>query len=425
MRSLFPAAWRLSPSRDTLEDGIAVARVRGPASVQTVLLPHSAELEYIVVAAHGAALAFEAPGGNFRISRLGPLASLWAGLRLALLFKKKKYLEYQEFSLFCRGPKPERKRFTLFNQHMFGAGVALDGEFVASHPEVLTGWPATAAPATRPGGGARAAIVVHMFYEETWPDFAAVMKRLTLPFDLIVTTVPGREGLAATIRRDFPWAEIEVMENRGRDVRPFLALLEQGRFDRYAYVCKLHGKKSSDGGRMLYLGALWRRRLLFDLLAGPNIANAVAAAFEGDRGIGMIGPRAFRLPSAAYSESLSWGTDNRETILELAERMGVARDRFHLDFFGGTMFWARPEALGPLRSLRLAATFPDEQGRLDGALEHAVERLFAASTVAAGFRLADSDGLSVSEGSPRATGRTALTPDDHGTLPPPPADNFL
>jgi hypothetical protein len=404
-RSLFPRAWRLAPDRDTAEDVIAVVRVRGPASEQTVLVPYSAKLEYVVVATRGAALAFDDLGDNFRISKLGLLASLWARLRLALIFKKKKYLKYNEFSLFSGGRKRERKRFTTFNQHMFNTGVALDGELITRHPELLTGWPAIAGPATRAPGAVKAAIVVHIYYEDTWLDFAQVMKRLTIPFDLIVTTVSGREGLSETVKRDFPWAEVEVMENRGRDVRPFLALLEQGRFDRYAYVCKLHGKKSSDGGRMLYLGALWRRRLLFDLLAGPNIAETIAGAFEHDPGIGMIGPRAFRLPSKTYPDSLSWGSDNRETILELAEQMGVSPDRFRLDFFGGTMFWARPEALRPLRALRLAATFPEEKGLLDGALEHSVERLFATSTVAAGYRLADSDGLTVLDAPPSAGAR--------------------
>ena len=75
-------------------------------------------------------------------------------------------------------------------------------------------------------------------------------------------------------------AAIEVMENRGRDVRPFLVLLETGRLERYRYVCKVHGKKSSDGGRMSYIGALWRRRLLFDLLAAPGLADSIVEAFE-------------------------------------------------------------------------------------------------------------------------------------------------
>ncbi len=82
-------------------------------------------------------------------------------------------------------------------------------------------------------------------------------------------------------------------------------------------------------------------------------------------------------------------------MLELAGKMGVAADAFRLDFFGGTMFWVRPEALAPLRKLGLSKAFPQEKGLLDGGLEHAVERLFGAAVVAAGYRLADSDGFRV------------------------------
>ncbi len=182
---------------------------------------------------------------------------------------------------------------------------------------------------------------------------AGVLRRLAIPFDLIVTTVAGRERLTEAIRAEFPDADVEVMENRGRDVRPFLALLERGRLDRYRYVCKVHGKKSSDGGRKSYMGSLWRRRLLFDLLAAPGLAQSIVDMFERDPAIGMIGPRAFRMPSETYSEDLSWSI-NKDRVLQLAEAMGVPRDRFRLDFFGGTMFWARPEALAPLRKLALS-----------------------------------------------------------------------
>ena len=388
----FQRAYRLTPIREQADDVVSRLRIGGPASGQTVLLPYSSGLGYFVVPASGKTLAIEAD--DFRAEALGLPASLWVRLRLALLFKKKKYLEFEEFSLFSYGVKPERKRFTTFNQHMFNTGVALDGDLVTRHPELLTGW-AAIEPRERtkrvPGAPGAAAIVVHIYYEDTWPDIAEVLKRLAIPYDLIVTTVPGRERLIEAVQRDFPHADIEVMENRGRDVRPFLVLLEQGRLDRSRYVCKVHGKKSSDGGRMSYMGSLWRRRLLFDLLAAPGLAEAIAERFEREPSIGMIGPRAFRLPNKNYSEELSWSV-NRPMVLELAARMGVPAERFRLDFFGGTMFWVRPEALRPLRELGLAETFGDEKALLDGGLEHATERLFATSVVAAGYRLADTDG---------------------------------
>jgi lipopolysaccharide biosynthesis protein len=78
--------------------------------------------------------------------------------------------------------------------------------------------------------------------------------------------------------------------------------------------------------------------------------------------------------------------------LKIAERMGVPAEKFRLDFFGGTMFWVRPEALKPLRDLRLAADMPYEGGLIDGDLPHALERVLPTSVLVAGYKLADSDG---------------------------------
>jgi hypothetical protein len=398
LRMSLERAARLRPSRGALDNHVSQIRIGGANASQIVLLPYSQGLGYFIVPAGGPVRSIE--GDDFRAERLSLPLSLWVRLRLGLLFKKKKYLEFEEFSLFCYGVKPERKRFTTFNQHMIKTGVALDGHLVTSHPELLQGWAPTervTPPAPPLASTPAAAIVAHVYYDDTWADIAGVLNRLTIPFDLIVTTVPGRDRLVGAVARDFPGAQVIVTANRGRDVRPFLELLEAGRLDRYRYVCKIHGKKSNDGGRISYLGALWRRRSLFDLLAGPGIAESIVRAFETDASLGIIGPRAFRLPSETSPLEPSWGK-TRPQVLELAAKMGVAPDKFHLDFYGGTMFWARPEALRPLRGLRLAGAFPEEQGLLDGGLEHATERLFTTSAVVAGFKLADSDGYEVTQG---------------------------
>ena len=405
LRSFLPRAYRLRPLAERGGGHIAQLRIEGPSAVKTLLLPCANGLGYVAIPAAGASLVVDT--ADFRVERVDPATSLWLRLRLALLFKAKKYLAFRDFSVFSYGPRRERKRFTTFNQHMANIGVSLDGALIDAHPELLDGWEDdAAAPRALVGSSAEnpLAIVAHVYYEETWGDLAGVLRRLSVPFDLIVTTVPGRERLVESIQRAFPHAQIEVMENRGRDVRPFLALLERGRLDRYAYVCKVHGKKSTDGGRKSdmgsHMGSLWRRRLLFDLLAAPGLAQSILDLFERDPSIGMVGPAAFRLPSASYPEALSWSI-NRERVLELAERMGVPKDRFRLDFFGGTMFWVRPEALAPLKKLALSGEFAEERGLLDGGLEHAAERLFGAAVVAAGYRLAECDGYGAKVGEPR------------------------
>ena len=237
-----PRAYRLEPVGQKDEDALSVVRIG--ASNQSVLVPYSADLKYVVASNGDAALPIESR--DFRVEALGALPSLWARLRLAFFFKKKKYLKYPEFSLFSVGPKAERKRFTRFNQDWINIGLRADSDLAAKYPELLYGWPAGVGPARAADRPAvvPVAVVAHIYYEDTWPDIAGALRGLTIPFDLIVTTVEGRERLIETIRRSYPAAEIEIMQNRGRDIGPFLTLLERGRLDGYRYICKVHGKKS-------------------------------------------------------------------------------------------------------------------------------------------------------------------------------------
>ena len=398
-RLRFPRAYRLKPVGQRAEDALSLIGIG--SRNKSILVPYSPNLEYVVTPRGDGALPIEC--ADFRVETLGALPSLWARLRLALLIKERKFLKFDEYYLFSTGPRTERRRFTRYNRDMRNIGIEFDSELVGKHPELVYGWPAEAtspSQVTNDPADAPVAVVAHIYYEDTWPDIAGALKGLTLPFDLIVTTVPGRERLIESVRRSYPRAQVEIMENRGRDIGPFLVLLERGRLDRYRYICKVHGKKSIDGGRETYIGVLWRRRLLFDLLGGPRAANAAIDMFERDSSIGMIGPKAFRLPNDKYPEDLSWSA-NRLMSLKLAERMGVPADKFQLDFFGGTMFWVRPEALKPLRDLHLAADMPDESGLVDGDLPHALERVLPTSVLAAGYKLADSESYEVDSGARR------------------------
>jgi lipopolysaccharide biosynthesis protein len=388
-RLRFPRAYRLKPVGQREEAALSLVGIG--ASNKSVLLPYSPNLEYVVASRGVGALPIESR--DFRVETLGALPTLWARLRLAFFVKKRKFLKFDEFYLFSAGPKTERRRFTRYNRDMRNIGIEFDSELVGKHPEIVYGWPAEAtspSQLTNCPADAPVAVVAHIYYEDTWSDIAGALRGLTIPFDLVVTTVAGRERLIESVRRSYPRAQIEIMENRGRDIGPFLVLLERGRLDRYRYICKIHGKKSIDGGRETYMGILWRRRLLFDLLGGPRAANAGIDMFVRDPSIGMIGPKVFRLPNDNYPEHLSWSA-NRLMTLELAERMGVPADKFQLDFFGGTMFWVRPEALKPLRDLHLAADMPYENGLIDGDLPHALERALPTSVLVAGYKLADSE----------------------------------
>jgi len=134
-----------------------------------------------------------------------------------------------------------------------------------------------------------------MYYSETWPEIATVLKAIPYHCDVIISLPPEREALAEQIRNEMPAVIIRFIENRGRDVRPFLVLLEDGTLAPYDYVCKIHSKRSRANDPSGNLGDICRRRTFFDLLVAPDTFKTIIERFMADPAIGMIGSRVFRV----------------------------------------------------------------------------------------------------------------------------------
>jgi hypothetical protein len=244
----------------------------------------------------------------------------------------------------------------------------------------------------------RMCVVLHLYYTELWPELAVFLSQIQWPFDLLITHCGLDGGVEKQILELFPFAKLLRFENRGRDILPFISLLNEGRLDKYEYICKIHSKRSVNEGseQESLLGSRWRRRALYDLLAAGR-AREIARMFEGDPRLGIVGPRALRLPSALYTVEKAWGVpENRRLTLELAKCMGATMAAERLDFFAGSMFWARRRALQPIRELNLErGDFPEELGQRDGQLHHALERVICVSSLHAGLTIADVPPLDV------------------------------
>jgi lipopolysaccharide biosynthesis protein len=222
------------------------------------------------------------------------------------------------------------------------------------------------------------AVVLHLYYPDLWDEIRGYLDLLADDFDLFVSLCPDTgAGFDARIREDFPDAEIRYFENRGRDIGPFVEFLREGRLARYELVCKIHSKKSPHRGD----GDRWRGTLLHQLLGAPEIVSEIRDVFRRDPEVGLLGP------ANQLDRSLeSWGS-NRERMHALAERLGLPDEEVALEFFAGSMFWFRPAAFARLAELGLRLEdFEEEQGQLDGALHHALERFFPLAVQAAGFR---------------------------------------
>ncbi len=243
-------------------------------------------------------------------------------------------------------------------------------------------------------------VALHLYYTDLWPEFAIFLNIIKRPFHLWITHCGMDDALHERIIKTFPQAQLIQVENRGRDIWPFVSLLNAGAFNLCDAICKIHSKKTlhGSGSEEALLGSRWRRRVLYDLLAFGR-ADMIAGKFEHDPGLGILGPRSLRVPNDRCNLRTAWGSDrSREKTLEIARRMGAPMSDRDLDFFAGSMFWAKRAALEPLRRLGLRREdFPDEQGQVDGTTHHALERLFSRSAQKAGFTIGDVPAVTVEE----------------------------
>ncbi len=291
-----------------------------------------------------------------------------------------------------RDELPALSRNAIIQRSLWAWG--LDDQSISS-PRLFDNplqWLRTPETPSFPPPRGKIAAVLHLYYTELWPELAAFLRQIPYPFDLWITHCGMDDTIRAQILGCFPSAQIIQVENRGRDIWPFISLLNAGVFEKYDYICKIHSKKSAHkpGQEESLLGSRWRRRALYDLLAAGRAAQIVDM-FERDPNLGIVGPTALRMPNGRYTADMAWGTDkNRELTMQLARRMGGQMGEADLDFFAGTMFWVRPKALGPIWQLNLQRSdFPDEAGQLDGELQHAFERLFSVSAMRRGLSISD------------------------------------
>lgn len=229
-------------------------------------------------------------------------------------------------------------------------------------------------------GGARVAAAVHVYYPDLWPELRDALARSGVEFDLYVTLTHAADGtreLQARIEEDWPGARVVVMPNKGRDILPFLHLVNSGWLDGYEAVCKLHTKKSmhrEDGDR-------WRKHLVSGILPGPQ-TPALLDGFLADPEAGVW------VADGQLYEGEDWWGSNFPAARDLLSRIELAPEADSLTFPAGSMYWLKPGLLTMLRGLQLRCeNFPAETGQTDGTPAHAVERAIGRICEAAGLAM--------------------------------------
>lgn len=230
-------------------------------------------------------------------------------------------------------------------------------------------------------GSLKIAIVAHAFYPELIKEIIACRKIFEQDIPIYLTVPEDRVAQAEQKITGYDNITIHVVPNRGRDIAPFLAVLQSRVLDDYDAVLKLHTKRSPhlpNGNR--------RRRTIFLTLCGKKYATYRALSLFVDSTTGMVGL------SDLYRTLPAFMMDNADRVEKIAHDMG-ATGPLRYGFFEGSMFWFRPSALEPLRKLNFQLhDFEVEQGQLDATLHHAVERCFTLAVWQSGMEVRDLHG---------------------------------
>lgn len=231
------------------------------------------------------------------------------------------------------------------------------------------------------------AIVVHVFYPDLWPQMARQIAAQLFDFDLFVTITagqPGGDALMGQIKAQFPKAKIWHIPNHGRDIFPFVHLLNSGVLQPYKAICKLHTKRSPHRTD----GDAWRDALIDGILGNPHTTAKRLATFLADPKAGLWVADGHLCAGAEW-----WGANRHRTFALLAASNGALPDR-QLKFAAGSIYWIKPALVGALSGLGLtAADFEPEMGQVDGTTAHAIERALGLLALHHGIDMVQSSAL--------------------------------
>lgn len=227
----------------------------------------------------------------------------------------------------------------------------------------------------------------HVFYSELWPELKSCIQNLAdYPFELFVTMVVDNNELKADVLSAFPKAHIEVVENRGFDVGPFVHVLNQVDLDDYSYVVKLHTKRDMPlGAHLKYFdmsGAKWRHYVLATLKSEKVVKNIISA-FEKDKKLGM---------AADYHLIVNKERDDiraQQEAIKILKQLGY--ENISYGYVAGTMFWCRAFLLSPLKRLGIdLSDFEESSAHCKiSTRAHVLERLLGCLVGAQSQKIAD------------------------------------
>ncbi len=222
------------------------------------------------------------------------------------------------------------------------------------------------------------ALHFHVFYVDVFEKHIMQLFNNTItPVHLFITTDSNEKKLqilafATKYGIEDHIKEIILVENRGRDVLPWLSVAPM--MKNYDVAGHFHTKKSLINKE--WVGDTWMTEII-NVLIHP--LDEVLSLFSDHHDVGIV------IPDIPVFYKNMLGIDlwdkSRATFVRLWDKMNLKKHIDPMQILSpimpyGNMFWYRPEALKPLFDLKLTADdFPPEPLPNDGTIAHAFESL--------------------------------------------------
>ncbi len=219
------------------------------------------------------------------------------------------------------------------------------------------------------------AIQAHVYFIDLLDDIINSTNNIPVKYDLYITT-SSEENKKIIEEKVKLYSkannyEILVMDNKGRDVLPFLNQIKKV-YKRYKYLCHIHSKKTKHDPE---LGDIWRKYLYKNNLGNEEIISEILYSFENNDNLGIIYPDNFyHITNATFSITqdnvrlLNYLLNKISPLHKIGKETGV--------FPAGNMFWARIDAIHQIFEINIEDDVPIERKQIDSTIIHAVERIW-------------------------------------------------
>lgn len=228
----------------------------------------------------------------------------------------------------------------------------------------------------------KTAIQIHIFYIDLLKEFYRYLEFITIPYDLFISTDSEvkKKEIEVFFRKNKLGAktiEIEVFDNIGRDVYPFLQQLKI-KSKNYEYIAHFHTKKT------LYesFGNKWRKSLLDSCIGKKNHFDNIIKILDADESIGLVLPS---IPNISHvkrgyvsTKIDNWNNSNLPVLLRKAGVKTEANlNLLNYEHPAGNMFIARTKAIKQIFELDFdELKFPSEEGQKKHTLQHLIELIW-------------------------------------------------